>query len=115
MPEKLNGLDPVYLISVYKKANISRPLIFSNLIEETNSSLELNHNLIIKTKESSNNDLVARIENLTPYTQYFIAVKTCNRDLRLKGVIYCLNGTSKISSNDTFEKNFFKLVTSQDR
>ena len=115
IPEKLNGLDPVYLISVYKKKNISLPLVSSNLVEETNSSLELKHNLLILTKQSSNNELDAKIENLLPYTQYFITVKTCNHDLRQPGVIYCLNGTSKVSSNVTFEKNFYKLVTSQDR
>ena len=110
IPEKLNGLEPFYLVEVYTKIDISKPVIQSNLAFQKNSSLELKHSEIIKSKLTPNNELETKIERLLPYTQYYISVKTCNRDLRASEVLFCLNGMPKNN-----ESSFYSLVTSQDR
>jgi len=115
IPEKLNGLEPFYLIAVYTKIDISKPVSEANLIFQKNSSLELKHFELMKEKLSSNNELETKIERLLPYTQYYISVKTCNRDLQDAKKLFCLTGMPKNNIRNSFESTLYSLVTSQDR
>ena len=115
IPEKLNGLEPFYFIGVYTKIDISKPVTESNLIFQKNSSLELKHFDLMKTKLLSNSELETKIERLLPYTQYYISVKTCNRDLQDGKNLFCLTGMPKNIVRNSFEDSFYSLVTSQDR
>ena len=114
IPEKLNGLDLIYFVSVYRKINITRPLIISNIVEQTSSSVQLKHNDLVKL--SSNGYLEAKIESLIAYTQYLITIKACNRDLKTPDLFYCLNGLPKSNTSVTLgNDSFIQFVTSQDR
>lgn len=115
IPEKLNGLEPFYLISVFTKNDISKPVTESNLIFQKNSSLELKHFDLMKTKLLSSKEFETKIERLLPYTQYYISVKTCNRDLQDANILFCLTGMPRNTTKNSFEDTFYSLVTSQDR
>ena len=60
-------------------------------------SVELAHNDLLKSEPPENNYFTYRMVNLQPYTQYFINIKACNRDLNDTKKLYCLDGTPEIN------------------
>lgn len=110
-----------YFIKVYKRIDYFRPLSLNNLAERTELSVELAHNDLLKSEPPENNYFTYRMVNLQPYTQYFINIKACNRDLNDTKKLYCLDGTPEINQTINIEKageglnNSIGFLTSQDR
>ncbi|CAF0916506.1 unnamed protein product, partial [Brachionus calyciflorus] len=113
-PERLNGMNPLYLIRVYYKLDPNKPInsfTLDNLNEQINSSLIIQHNNL-----SMSNNLQARITNLNPYTFYLANIKACNRDLNDPNRLYCLDGIPESSTKNLPNlNNYTSFITSQDK
>jgi hypothetical protein len=113
IPERLNGLDVLYFINVYRKIDpFSSGLL--DLIKENTSSVILEHNVLLKqSKSQTGESFTAEISNLVSYTQYYLEVRACNRDFNDKSVFYCLKGTA-MEANTPVE-TLARFFTSQDK
>ncbi len=86
-PGRLNGLSPVYFINIYSLKNRTQPIADENLSVQPNSSI------VVAQSDLSQVDGVfsSSIVYLVPYSQYFITIRCCNKDL-VNDTYYCLNG-----------------------
>ncbi len=120
LPIKNNGLNMTYFIRVFKRIDYFRPITINNLVERTDLNIELSHNELMKSRSIENNHLTYKMNNLMPYSQYFLSMKACNRDLNDTKKFYCLDGVPELNQTSSLEKiedlnNTVEFLTSQDR
>ncbi len=111
---RLNGINLVYIVNTYRRVDINREISFSNLIEQQNTSVILEHNKLIQTVTSE--IFQYTIRNLLPYKQYLISIRACNLDFSQNYL--CLNGTAlsdNSSSGVVYSNTFLQFFTSQDK
>lgn len=110
----MNGINLVYIVNAYRRIDINRDISFSNLIEQQNVSVTLEHNSLIQTVTSTNFQYT--IKNLSPYRQYLISIRACNLDFNQNYL--CLNGTAVTDSTSVgtvYLRSFLQFFTSQDK
>ena len=101
-------------MNAYRRIDITRDISFSNLIEQQNASVTLQHNNLIKTITSTNFQYT--IINLSPYKQYLISIRACNIDFSQN--LLCLNGTAVVDNTTVgtiYSRTFLQFFTSQDK
>ena len=69
--KRLNGINMVYLVNTYRRLDVNKEISFSNLIEQQNTSVTLEHNKLIQTVTSDVFQFT--IQKLLPYKQYLIS------------------------------------------
>jgi hypothetical protein len=110
-PEKLNGLNLMYFIRVFSKFDKFSSNL-SSLVEQRNSNVILEHN---KLQPINKTYFQTTINELTPYTEYFINFKACNQDIYDSVKFYCLEGIPQPKGIHIDSSNYLELITSQDK
>ena len=116
-PERLNGLNMFYLIELFANTAPGEENVFES---QSSQNVTVSHESLVAKNSINDSYLQYELDNLSPYTKYFITVKACNRDLFDPQLTFCLNGTVKLAFDLTngpspMRKLLLEFFTSQDR
>ena len=103
LPERLNGINPIFYLNLNHKP-------FNHLEKNESISLGISYKSLLNDDLIQNNEVIYTINELLPYSEYSIYIKACNQE---SSATNCLVGLSN-SSNIT-PSNAIIFYTQQDK